>query len=174
MHPTPSPDLLSPITFTFTFFLNKTPTVSASYPTLTPFISQDALHEDLNRCTRYTAGHLESSGEIPSNTVAASASMAWKKLTGQNGKRVITLHVASNESASDRDRRDELGRDKGKESKKELESIAAVSPVVNLPSPLSLDETNAKKEENTPTCTLTLQVTSHFYLKSHTSNIHTM
>jgi hypothetical protein len=55
----------------------------------------DALHEDLNRYTKYSQPLANGAIEEPiSTSVAASASKAWRKLLGQNGKRVVTLHVA--------------------------------------------------------------------------------
>ena len=57
---------------------------------------QDALHEDLNRYTKYSSPSSCPPEEAASNTVTT----VWRKFTGQSGKRVVTLHVAPNASAS--------------------------------------------------------------------------
>lgn len=93
--------------------------------------TQDALHEDLNRHTKYSAPATGIDEETPPNPVATRRAKAsgWQRLLiGQSAKRVLTVNTISNASVEKDLEKEEEGDVEPSTVTKSADSATALNP----------------------------------------------
>lgn len=104
-------------------------------------ITQDALHEDLNRHTKYSAPATGIDEETPPNPVATRRAKAsgWQRLLiGQSAKRVLTVNTISNASVEKDLEKEEEGDVEPSTVTKSADSATALNPA-SSPQPMSVE-----------------------------------
>jgi hypothetical protein len=100
---------------------------------------QDALHEDLNRHTKYSAPSAGAGDETPPNPAPARrAAKPWRLLTGYSAKRNMTVNTISNatiEKDLDKEEEGDVGLTTAPKS---VDSAIAVQPS-DSPPPMSVE-----------------------------------